>query len=47
MNLTGGVFHMGTRVSYPIEVKQKAIKMKLDGKTTKEIMSALTIKNKT
>lgn len=47
MNLTGGVFHMGTRVSYPIEVKQKAIKMKLDGKTTKEIMSALIIKNKT
>ena len=47
MNLTGGVFLMGTRVSYPIEVKQKAIKMKLDGKTTKEIMSTLTIKNKT
>ena len=38
---------MTTRVAYPIEVKQEVICMKLDGKTTKEIMSTLTIKNKT
>ncbi len=38
---------MTTRVAYPIEVKQEAIRMKLDGKTTREIMSTLNIKNKT
>ena len=38
---------MGTRVSYPLEVKQVAIKMKLEGKSTKEIMKKLSIKNKT
>lgn len=38
---------MGTRVSYPLEVKQAAIKMKLEGKSTKEIMEKLSIKNRT
>ena len=38
---------MGTRVSYPLEGKQKAVKMKLEGNSTKEIMEKLSIKNKT
>ncbi|PSB00212.1 IS3 family transposase [Bacillus halotolerans] len=38
---------MGTRVSYPIEVKQKAVEMRLAGVTMKEIMQELNIKNKT
>ena len=38
---------MGTRVAYPLEVKQAVIKMKLEGKSTKEIMEKLSIKNKT
>ncbi|WHY25421.1 IS3 family transposase [Bacillus halotolerans] len=38
---------MGTRVSYPIEVKQKAVEMRLAGVPTKEIMQELNIKNKT
>ena len=38
---------MVTRVSYPLEVKQVAIKMKLEGKSTKEIMEKLSIKNRT
>ena len=38
---------MGTRVSYPVEIKQKAIEMKMAGVPTKEIMNELNIKNKT
>ncbi|MBC2243145.1 hypothetical protein HCB25_03630 [Listeria booriae] len=38
---------MGTRVAYPLQVKQEAIEMKLAGKTVKEIMETLPIKNKT
>ena len=38
---------MGTRVSYPIEVKMKAIEMKLAGVSTKEILEQLNIRNKT
>jgi transposase len=38
---------MGTRVSYPLEVKQKAVEMKMAGRSTKEIMDSLNIKNKT
>lgn len=38
---------MGTRVSYPVEVKQKAVQMRLAGVPMKEIMQELNIKNKT
>lgn len=38
---------MGTRVSYPVEIKQKAVEMKLAGVPVKEIMNELNIKNKT
>ncbi|MBG9768802.1 transposase [Bacillus vallismortis] len=38
---------MGTRVSYPLEVKQKAVDMRLAGVPMKEIMQKLNIKNKT
>ncbi|KHK04811.1 hypothetical protein I612_14771 [Listeria monocytogenes SHL004] len=38
---------MSTRVMYPAEIKEKAIKMKLAGKSTKEIMRTLNIKNPT
>ncbi|WP_095532788.1 IS3 family transposase [Bacillus halotolerans] len=38
---------MGTRLSYSIEVKQKAVEMRLAGVPTKEIMQELNIKNKT
>ncbi|MCP1458696.1 hypothetical protein DBK22_02034 [Bacillus velezensis] len=38
---------MGTRVSYPVEVKQKAVEMRLAGVPVKEIMQELNIKNKT
>ncbi|MGQ5111656.1 IS3 family transposase [Bacillus halotolerans] len=38
---------MGTRVSYPVEVKQKAVEMRLAGVPMKEIMQELKIKNKT
>ncbi|CAM3606370.1 ISBsu1 transposase, ORFA [Bacillus inaquosorum KCTC 13429] len=38
---------MGTRVSYPIEVKQEAVEMRLAGVPMKEIMQELNIKNKT
>ncbi|MCY9094990.1 hypothetical protein MOE96_08715 [Bacillus inaquosorum] len=37
---------MGTRVSYPVEVKQKAVEMRLAGVPMKEIMQELNIKNK-
>ncbi|MEC1645182.1 IS3 family transposase [Bacillus halotolerans] len=38
---------MGTRMSYPIEIKQKAVEMRLAGVPMKEIMQELNIKNKT
>lgn len=38
---------MVKRVAYPVEVKKEAIKMKLEGKTTSEIMNKLNIRNKT
>ncbi|MEC2006214.1 IS3 family transposase, partial [Bacillus subtilis] len=36
---------MGTRVSYPVEVKQKAVEMRLAGVPMKEIMQEFNIKN--
>ncbi len=38
---------MRARVSYPVEVKQKAVEMRLAGVPMKEIMQELNIKNKT
>lgn len=38
---------MVKRIAYPIKVKEEAIKMKLEGKTTREIMDKLNIRNKT
>ncbi len=38
---------MATRVSYPVEIKMKAIEMRLAGVTKKQIMQELSIKNKT
>ncbi|MEH6941783.1 IS3 family transposase [Bacillus sp. JJ722] len=38
---------MGTRVSYPIEVKMKAIEMRLAGVPVKEVMGKLNIRNYT
>jgi transposase len=38
---------MSTRVHYPEEIKWEAIKLKQTGKTNKEIMEQLGIKNKT
>ncbi len=38
---------MRTRVSYPVEVKQKTVEMRLAGVPVKEIMQELNIKNKT
>ncbi|MGY3702939.1 hypothetical protein [Vagococcus martis] len=38
---------MVKRIAYPVEVKEEAIKMKLKGKTTSEIMNKLNIRNKT
>lgn len=38
---------MGTRVSYPAEVKMKAIEMRLAGISVKQVMEELNIKNKT
>lgn len=37
---------MGTRVSYPAEVKMKAIEMRLAGVPVKQVMEELTIRNK-
>lgn len=47
MNLTGGAFCTGTRVMYPIEVKEKAIQMKKENIAVRVIMEELGIKNKT
>lgn len=41
MNLTRGAFCMGTRVTYPLQVKPESIEMKLVGKTVKEINEML------
>ncbi|MEC2237132.1 IS3 family transposase, partial [Bacillus subtilis] len=38
---------MGTRVSYPVEVKQKAVEIRLAGVPLKEIIQELNIKNNT
>lgn len=38
---------MGTRVSHPLEVKQKAVEMRLAGVPVKKIMQELNIKNET
>ncbi|KNH19658.1 transposase [Priestia megaterium] len=38
---------MGTRVSYPVEVKLKAIEMRLAGVPVKEVLSQLNIRNHT
>ncbi|MEC0599056.1 IS3 family transposase, partial [Bacillus spizizenii] len=38
---------MGTRVSYPVEVKQKAVEMRLSVVPMKEIMQKVNIKIKT
>ena len=38
---------MGTRVSYPVEVKMKAIEMRLAKVPVKEVMEVLNIRNKT
>lgn len=38
---------MGTRVSYPYEIKLKAVEMKLSGIPTKQILEELNIRNKT
>lgn len=38
---------MGTRVSYPVEVKMKAIEMRLSGIPVKEVMEELNIRNYT
>jgi transposase-like protein len=38
---------LATRVSYPVEVKKKAIEMRLDGIPVKEVMDQLNIRNKT
>ncbi|OMI08855.1 integrase [Bacillus swezeyi] len=38
---------MGTSVSYPVEVKRKAVEMRLAGVPMKEITQELNIKNKT
>ncbi|RPK05444.1 hypothetical protein BSBH6_02146 [Bacillus subtilis] len=37
---------MGTRESYPVEIKQKAVDMRFAGVPMKEIMQKLNIKNK-
>jgi len=38
---------MGTRVSYPKEIKLKAVEMKLKGVPTKVIMEELNVRHKT
>mgnify|MGYP003442143538 CR=1 FL=1 len=34
---------MGTRVSYPVEIKMKAIKMRLAGVPVKQVLEELSI----
>ncbi len=38
---------MATRVSYPVEIKMKAIEMRLKGIPVKEVMEQLRIRNNT
>lgn len=38
---------MGTRVSYPVEIKMKAIEMRLSGIPVKQVLEELNIRNKT
>ncbi|MGO4545775.1 IS3 family transposase, partial [Paenibacillus sp. 2TAB23] len=38
---------MGTRVSYPVEVKMKTIEMRLAGVPVKDVMEQLLIRNTT
>lgn len=38
---------LGTRVSYPVEIKMKAIEMRNAGMSVKEVMEQLNIRNKT
>lgn len=38
---------MGTRVSYPAEVKLKAVKLRLAGTPVKEVLEQLNIRNNT
>lgn len=38
---------MSTRVSYPTEIKLKAVEMRLRGQSVREVMEQLCIKNKT
>jgi len=38
---------MATRVSYPVEVKMKAIQMRLEGISQKDVMEQLNIRNVT
>jgi transposase len=43
----GGVFSLATRVSYPVEVKLKAIELRTAGVPVREVMDQLNIRNKT
>ncbi|MNI05959.1 hypothetical protein D3C73_589260 [compost metagenome] len=38
---------MATRVSYPVEIKMKAIEMRMQGVPVKTVMNELNIRNKT
>ena len=38
---------MGTRVSYPVEIKMKAIRMRLEGVPVKQVLEELNIRNHT
>ena len=38
---------MSTRVSYPVEIKLKAIEMRIAGVSVQEVMEQLNIRNKT
>ncbi len=38
---------MATRVSYPLDVKMKAIEMRLSGVAVREVMELLSIRNET
>lgn len=46
MSLYGGVF-LWRELLIQIEIKNKAIKMKIEGYNTKEIMDELNVRNKT
>lgn len=38
---------MKKKLAYPLEVKEKVIELKIEGKTTKEILELTGVKNKT